>query len=133
MVFEYLPKSYKGADTEEGKLAREKMHNASCIAGMAFANAFLGVNHSLAHKLGARFHIPHGIANAYCFSQVIKFNASEKPTKQSEMNLLYADFLRALNQLYSAVKKHPKLILLDVFVLLYYVLHCGISFTRFFG
>ena len=54
MVFEYLPKSYKGANTAEGKEAREKMHNASCIAGMAFANAFLGVNHSLAHKLGCR-------------------------------------------------------------------------------
>ena len=76
MVFEYLPKSYKGANTAEGKEAREKMHNASCIAGMAFANAFLGVNHSLAHKLGSEFHIPHGRANAILLPHVIEYNAS---------------------------------------------------------
>ena len=76
MVFEYLPKSYKGANTAEGKEAREKMHNASCIAGMAFANAFLGVNHSLAHKLGSEFHIPHGRANAILLPHVIEYNAT---------------------------------------------------------
>jgi acetaldehyde dehydrogenase/alcohol dehydrogenase len=59
------------------------MHYAANIAGMAFSNAFLGICHSLAHKLGARFHIPHGIANAYCISQVIRFNGSEKPVKQT--------------------------------------------------
>ncbi|WP_195940495.1 bifunctional acetaldehyde-CoA/alcohol dehydrogenase [Romboutsia sp. 1001713B170131_170501_G6] len=80
MVFEYLPKSYKGADTQEGKEAREKMHNASCMAGMAFANAFLGINHSLAHKLGSEFHIPHGRANAILLPYVIEYNAS-MPTK----------------------------------------------------
>ena len=80
MVFEYLPKSYKGANTAEGKEAREKMHNASCIAGMAFANAFLGVNHSLAHKLGSEFHIPHGRANAILLPHVIEYNAT-MPTK----------------------------------------------------
>ncbi len=76
MVFDYLPKSYKGSNTAEGKEAREKMHNASCMAGMAFANAFLGVNHSLAHKLGSEFHIPHGRANAILLPHVIEYNAA---------------------------------------------------------
>jgi acetaldehyde dehydrogenase/alcohol dehydrogenase len=76
MVFEYLPRSFEEADP----LAREKMHNASCIAGMAFTNAFLGLNHSMAHKLGGEYHIPHGRANAVLLPYVIAYNAS-KPTK----------------------------------------------------
>ena len=80
MVFEYLPKSYKNDDSPECMEAREKMHNASCMAGMAFANAFLGINHSLAHKLGSHFNIPHGRANAILLPHVIEYN-SQIPTK----------------------------------------------------
>ena len=79
LVFKYLPESvHKG---EKAIKAKEKMANASCLAGMAFANAFLGINHSLAHKLGGKFHIPHGIANALLMEEVIRFNATDAPTK----------------------------------------------------
>ena len=78
LVFEYLPGAYKnGANDEE---AREKMHNASCIAGMAFTNAFLGLNHSIAHKIGGEYHVPHGRANAVLLPYVIEYNSSV-PTK----------------------------------------------------
>ena len=80
LVFEYLPRCFNnGAMDEE---AREHMHNASTMAGMAFANAFLGVCHSMAHKLGGMYHIPHGLANAMLICEVIRFNATDVPTKQ---------------------------------------------------
>ncbi len=81
LLFRYLPRSYR-----EGKndpVAREKVHYAATIAGMAFANAFLGVCHSMAHKLGAMFGVPHGMANALLINQVIKYNATDKPAKQT--------------------------------------------------
>jgi acetaldehyde dehydrogenase/alcohol dehydrogenase len=78
MVFEYLPRAYENG--AEDSVAREKMHNASCIAGMAFTNAFLGLNHSMAHKLGGEYHIPHGRANAVLLPYVVNYNA-QKPTK----------------------------------------------------
>ncbi|MBR5088782.1 MAG: bifunctional acetaldehyde-CoA/alcohol dehydrogenase [Ruminiclostridium sp.] len=77
-IFEYLPRAYdNGGDVE----AREKMANAATMAGMAFANAFLGISHSLAHKLGAYHHIPHGVANALVICDVMRYNASEAPVK----------------------------------------------------
>ena len=79
MIFEYLPRAYENSALDP--VAREKMANASTIAGMAFANAFLGVCHSMAHKLGAFYHLPHGVANALMISEVIRFNAAEAPAK----------------------------------------------------
>ncbi len=81
ILFKYLPAAYEDGKTDVR--AREKVHNASCMAGMAFANAFLGVCHSMAHKLGAAFHIPHGVANALMISEVIRFNATDVPVKQA--------------------------------------------------
>ena len=81
LVFKYLPRSYKEGANDP--VAREKMHYAATIAGMSFANAFLGLCHSMAHKLGAMYNIPHGVANALLIRQIIKFNAVDKPTKQA--------------------------------------------------
>ncbi len=79
LVFKYLPSAYQNGAADP--YAREKMAEASCIAGMAFANAFLGLNHSMAHKLGAYHHLPHGVANAVILTDVIRYNAAEVPTK----------------------------------------------------
>ena len=79
MIFEYLPKAYDNGANDP--VAREKMANAATMAGMAFANAFLGVCHSMAHKLGAFHHLPHGVANALMIDEVIRFNSSEVPAK----------------------------------------------------
>ena len=78
LVFDYLPRAYKDGNDVE---ARDHMANASCMAGMAFANAFLGLNHSLAHNLGAFHHLPHGIANALVLLNVMRYNSAEVPTK----------------------------------------------------
>ena len=79
LVFDNLPSAYENGANDPK--AREEMHNASCMAGMAFANAFLGVNHSMAHKLGAFHHLPHGVANALILTEVMRYNAAEVPTK----------------------------------------------------
>ena len=79
MIFEYLPRAYDNGPNDP--VAREKMGNAATMAGMAFANAFLGICHSMAHKLGAFHHLPHGVANALMLEEIMRFNASEVPTK----------------------------------------------------
>ena len=78
-IFDYLPAAYNNGATDPK--AREKMAHASCMAGMAFANAFLGVCHSMAHKLGAFHHLPHGVANALLITEVLRYNAEEVPAK----------------------------------------------------
>ena len=80
IIFKYLPPAYRdGTD----KKAREKVHDASTMAGMAFSNAFLGLCHSMAHKLGAAFHVPHGMANALLLTNIIRYNATDNPIKQA--------------------------------------------------
>jgi acetaldehyde dehydrogenase/alcohol dehydrogenase len=81
LLFKYLPSAYKNGANDPK--AREKVHYAATMAGMAFANAFLGVCHSMAHKLGSTFHVPHGLANALMISHVIRYNATDVPFKQA--------------------------------------------------
>jgi len=100
LVFQYLARAYDNPNDVE---ARDHMANASCLAGMAFANAFLGVNHSMAHKLGAFHHIPHGWANAVILTRVMRYNSAEVPTKMGTFpqyeyphaKARYAEFGRA--------------------------------------
>jgi len=80
VIFKYLPAAYRDGSN---KKAREKVHDASTMAGMAFSNAFLGLCHSMAHKLGAQFHVPHGMANALLLTNIIRFNANDNPTKMA--------------------------------------------------
>jgi acetaldehyde dehydrogenase / alcohol dehydrogenase len=77
----YLPAAY--TEGARNPVARERVHSGATLAGIAFANAFLGVCHSMAHKLGAEFHLPHGLANALLISNVIRYNAADIPTKQT--------------------------------------------------
>jgi acetaldehyde dehydrogenase/alcohol dehydrogenase len=81
LLFKYLPDAY--ANGEKDVKAREKVHYAACLAGMAFGNAFLGICHSMAHKLGAAYRLPHGLANALLINEVIRYNATDRPLKQT--------------------------------------------------
>ena len=110
MVFKYLPKCYENGENDPE--AREKMHNASTLAGMAFANAFLGMNHSMAHKVGGEFHVPHGRANAILLPYTIRYNG-KVPTKLSTWpkynyyvaNEKYAEIAKALGLPCSTVEE----------------------------
>lgn len=101
MIFKYLPRAYdNGANDPE---AREMMANAATMAGMAFANAFLGICHSMAHKLGAFHHLPHGVANALLISEVIRFNAATAPTKMGTFSQY--DYPKALAKYASVARE----------------------------
>lgn len=104
IIFEYLPRAYENGANDP--VAREKMANAATMAGMAFANAFLGVCHSMAHKLGAIHHLPHGVANALMINEVIRFNATDVPVKMGTFPQY--DHPRTLAR-YAAVADHLKL------------------------
>lgn len=92
LIFKYLPDSYhRGSHVP---VAREKMHYAATIAGMAFANAFLGICHSMAHKMGSAFHMPHGLANALLISHVIRYNATDRPAKQGLLPVYRYPFVK---------------------------------------
>ncbi|MEG1980635.1 MAG: iron-containing alcohol dehydrogenase, partial [Victivallaceae bacterium] len=103
ILMKYLPRAYNDGATDEE--AREKVHNAATMAGMAFANAFLGICHSMAHKMGGAFHVPHGLANAILLNEVIRYNATDCPTKQGTFSQYkypsvkqrYADVAEMLN------------------------------------
>ena len=103
-VFEYLPRAYDNGQTDV--VAREKMANAATMAGMAFANAFLGICHSMAHKLGAFYHLPHGVANALLIEEVMRFNACEAPTKMGTFSQY--DHPHTLSR-YAEIADHLKL------------------------
>src|SRR6056297_1809427 len=81
ILVKYLPAAYEQGSANPN--ARERVHNAATMAGMAFANGFLGICHSMAHKLGAMFDLPHGLANALLINEVIRFNATDAPRKQA--------------------------------------------------
>lgn len=104
LLKQYLPSSYTNG--KHDPIAREKVHNASTIAGMSFANAFLGVCHSMAHKLGAEFHIPHGLANALLLTNTIRYNATNTPTKQTAFSQYDRPKARAR---YAEIAEHLKL------------------------
>ncbi len=105
LAFEYLPKAYANG---EDSIAREKMHSASCLAGIAFSSASLGINHSIAHGLGAKFHIPHGRANALLLPHVIEFNANLKESFGKEYStaaLKYAHLANILKISHDETRK----------------------------
>jgi len=118
ILFEHLPTSYNTPDSIEGQYARERVHYAATIAGMAFANAFLGICHSLAHKIGAAFHIPHGLANAALISHVIIYNATDAPFKMGTFPQYRYPMAK---QQYAEVAKHLNLHVCDEWALVYAV------------
>jgi len=97
MIFRYLLRAYRNGDDTS---ARAKMHNASCMAGIAFNNAFLGLNHSMAHVLGAKFHLSHGRANAIMLPYVIEYNAQSESTRESKK---YADIAQIIGLKFSTI------------------------------
>ena len=106
VIFEFLPRAYN--DGKNDFEAREKMAHAATMAGMAFANAFLGVCHSMAHKLGAFFHLPHGIANALMINEVIRFNSNETPEKMGTFpQYSYPHTLERYAEIADYLNKHP--------------------------
>jgi Alcohol dehydrogenase, class IV len=102
LVFEYLLRAYKDGNDV---VAREKLHNASCMAGMAFTNASLGINHSIAHTIGGNFHIPHGRSNAIILPYVIKYNADLLAKEETETARRYAELARMLGLPCSSIKE----------------------------
>ncbi len=104
LIFKYLPDSYHRG--QRIPRAREKMHYAATIAGMAFANAFLGICHSMAHKMGSAFHMPHGLANALLLPYVIRYNATDKPTKQGLLPVYRYPFVKGR---YAKIADHLRL------------------------
>ncbi|MBV7273490.1 iron-containing alcohol dehydrogenase [Clostridium sp. PL3] len=115
LVFEYLLRAYKDGNDVT---AREKLHNASCMAGMAFTNASLGINHSMAHTLGGNFHIPHGRANAIILPYVIKYNASLEAGEETEAGKKYANLSRILGLPCSSVNEGVKSIIAAIKILI---------------
>ena len=113
IVFEYLPRAYRNGKKDPE--AREKMHNASCLAGMAFANSFLGLNHSIAHKIGGEYHVPHGRANAILLPYVINYNGT-KPSKPGvwpkynyyKADEKYAELAKAIGLKFNTVEEGVK-------------------------
>jgi alcohol dehydrogenase class IV len=93
IIFDYLLNAYHDGNDLE---AREKLHNASCLAGMAFTNASLGINHSMAHALGGMFHIPHGRANAILLPYVIRYNAQLESGKETRAAVRYAELAKLI-------------------------------------
>lgn len=104
LIFKYLPDSYH--DGQHNPFAREKMHYAATIAGMAFANAFLGVCHSMAHQMGSAFDMPHGLANSLLISHVIRYNATDNPTKQGLLPVYRYPFVKGR---YAKIADHLRL------------------------
>lgn len=115
LVFEYLLRAYKDGNDV---VAREKLHNASCMAGMAFTNANLGINHSIAHTIGGNFHIPHGRSNAIILPYVIKYNADLQAQEETKTARRYAELSRILGLPCSSIKEGVNSLICAVNVLL---------------